>query len=1064
MIFTAGNLITLGIVLITLVLFRQLDKNNRSLDKVRKYGERLKEDLAAFVAEREAAVKDYAIELDVQQKAAKELLKRLVITEEDLAAKAQAVTRIDERISAYDASLAELMNMTARVQENLNRIKEESPFTESVMKRVMEAKTQLQSLEKNLADIEVRFERENSQALEKAEEEILAAIRSTVSDLQSTAETIERRVEDHRDAIVAIEKQRKETLQQDLAQVESVLKDALEQARTEADKLEDGAFVKLKEQALGRAKKFQETVEERLLHYQEATKNKILEIQDTTKNRILEVQGLVKTFKDEWKQDAAELESTLKQETADLEAKQKAYKEEWKKDVSELNSLALAQKEAWQKDLANALVEAKAVQEKVVAETEQLEATIHNKVDEITAQVDESIESLKQSLQNRVQALEQHTLEVESKTVERVDGRLKEYAAAQAVQFQRLETAADEVSRLEAELRSYMNDTEQRVLQDFALFEKESENRRSAVLASFESAVTQLKTEMANLETELNALKTRAYENVSEKLKLFEDDFFADLSKRSDEIDRRLAEWKAAMDSQLSQLEESGRNERAQLEQTYTEFFKTRLAEQSERFSSDLERLKIQTGALEEGIREQMEQADQSLQAFKEQLSKDLEEARNAAAAATKAEIGRHSLAMAELLKKDQRELETALKNLTDQMESKGQELSELVETQRKNLESWQAHFAQQLRDAESAVEEARKRARELAAESDERLAATRIAIQEAHQDAETFRNELFSRTEEQAKNLDGAIKEADRRIKEFVAQTKLFEKADELKLALERKIEDLHTDLDKLDQRRSEAAELEAQFIKIKRLEDEVNAKMTRFLSERHRIEVMEADFNRLIQTAQSVDEKLVQVTASDDTLQALQAQLRRLEDAVKDAEEKYQRLERKNQILDATNDGIDRNFQSLRDMENLLKQYNDEIAKLQSAIESVKPTIDSLSKDRDRALEAAEKIADVDKFMAELEDRIEQMQKAREWLARTETRLEELSKQAQEQVKIMGTLLKEEGKKGLSRDKGAPPIGVRETVVKLAHQGWTVDEIARTVKLSRGEVELILEISPKG
>lgn len=1009
MIFTAGNLITLGIVLITLVLFRQLDKNNRSLDKVRKYGERLKEDLAAFVAEREAAVKDYAIELDVQQKAAKELLKRLVITEEDLAAKAQAVTRIDERISAYDASLAELMNMTARVQENLNRIKEESPFTESVLKRVMEAKTQLQTLEKNLADIEVSFERQNAQALERAEEEVLAAIRSTVSDLQNTAETIERRVEDHRDAIVAIEKQRKETLQRDLAQVDAVLKDALEQARTEADRLEDAAFVKLKEQALERARKFQSTVEERLLQFQEATKNKLLEIQDTTKNKILEVQGLVKTFKDEWKQDAA-----------DLEAKQKAYKEEWKKDISELNNLAKAQQEAWKQDISELNGLAKAQKE--------------------------------EWKKNLAEALAE------------VDGRLKEYAAAQAVQFQRLESAADEVSRLEAELRSYMNETEQRVRQDFALFEKESESRRAGVLASFESAVTQLKTEMANLETELNALKTRAYENVSEKLKLFEDDFFADLSKRSDEIDRRLAEWKAAMDSQLSQLEESGRNERAQLEQTYTELFKTRLAEQSERFSSDLERLKIQTGAFEEGIREQMEQADQSLQAFKEQLAKDLEEARNAAAAATKAEIGRHSLAMAELLKKDQRELETALKTLTDQVENKGQELAELVEAQRKNLDSWQARFTQQLRDAESAVEEARKRARELAAESDERLAAARSAIQEAHQDAETFRNELFSRTEEQAKNLDGAIKEADRRIKEFVAQTKLFEKADELKLALERKIEDLHADLDKLDQRRSEAAELEAQFIKIKRLEDEVNAKMTRFLSERHRIEVMEADFNRLIQTAQSVDEKLVQVTASDDTLQALQAQLRRLEDAVKDAEEKYQRLEKKNQILDATNDGIDRNFQSLRDMETALKQSYDEIKKLQSAMDSVKPAIDSLSKDRDRALEAAEKIADVDKFMAELEARIEQMQKAREWLARTETRLEELSKQAQEQVKLMGTLLKEEGKKGLSKDKGAPPIGVRETVVKLAHQGWTVDEIARTVKLSRGEVELILEISPKG
>lgn len=1042
MIFTAGNLITLGIVLIALVLFRQLDKNNRSLDKVRKYGDKLKEDLAAFVAEREAAVKDYAVELDVQQKAAKELLKRLVITEEDLAAKAAAVTKIDERISAYDASLEELMRMTALVQENLNRIKEESPFTETVLKRVMDAKNQLQGLEKHLADIETTFERQNAQALERAEEEVLAAIRSTVSDLQATAETIERRVEEHRDVIVAVEKQRKETLHQDLVQVQTVLKDALEKARSEADKLEDATFVKLKEQAVERARKFQATVEERLLQFQDATKAK-----------VLEVQGLVKAFKDEWKQDAA-----------DLEAKQRAYKEEWKKDVGELNSLAKSQKEEWKKDLAEALAEAKVIQERITQQTELAAADLQKKITDIASQTDAGLKTVSQTMQQKLKELEQKVLETETKTIESVDGRLKEYSAAQAVQFQRLENAADEVSRLEAELRSYMNETEQRVLQAFALFEKESENRRSTVLASFAETVQQLKKEMADLENELSALKTRAYENVSEKLKLFEDDFFADLAKRSEEIDSRLAEWKASMDSQLLRLEEAGRNEREQLEQTYTELFKSKLTEQSERFSSDLERLKIQTGAFEEGIREQMEQADQSLQAFKEQLSKDLEEARNAAAAATKAEIGRHALAMAELLKKDQRELETALKNLTDQVESRGQEITDVVESQRKSLETWQARFTQQLRETESALEETRKRGRELAAESDERLAATRIAIQEAHQDAENFRNELFTRTEEQAKNLDMAIKEADRRIKEFIAQTKLFEKTEELKTALERKIEDLRSDLDSLDQRRSEAAELEAQFIKIKRLEDEVNAKMTRFLSERHRIEVMEADFKRLIQTAQAVDEKLVQVTASDDTLQALQAQLRRLEDAVKDGEEKYQRLERKNQILDATNDGIDRNFQALQSMETALKRYNEELLKLQQSLESIKPAIDTLSKDRDRALEAAEKVSDVDKFMAELEERIAQMQKAREWLARTETRLEELSKQAQEQVKIMGTLLKEEGKKGLSKDRGAPPIGVRETVVKLAHQGWTVDEIARTVKISKGEVELILEVSPKG
>jgi DNA-directed RNA polymerase specialized sigma24 family protein len=37
------------------------------------------------------------------------------------------------------------------------------------------------------------------------------------------------------------------------------------------------------------------------------------------------------------------------------------------------------------------------------------------------------------------------------------------------------------------------------------------------------------------------------------------------------------------------------------------------------------------------------------------------------------------------------------------------------------------------------------------------------------------------------------------------------------------------------------------------------------------------------------------------------------------------------------------------------------------------------------------------------------------------------------------------------------------RETVVKLSHQGWSVVEISRVTQLSRGEVELILELAPK-
>ncbi|MDR2535066.1 MAG: hypothetical protein LBD29_03430, partial [Treponema sp.] len=176
--FTIGNVLTLGIVGVVLFLYRQFDRHSQSMNKVQKYAAQLKEELTEFVAEKEGAVKDYAISLDVQQKAAKELMRRLQITDEELSTKAAAVARIDERLNAYDASLEELVKMSVRVQENLNRIREESAFVEKVNKRIADSKEKFEAVEQGLAEVERHFETENAAALEKIAQQVMEAVKA----------------------------------------------------------------------------------------------------------------------------------------------------------------------------------------------------------------------------------------------------------------------------------------------------------------------------------------------------------------------------------------------------------------------------------------------------------------------------------------------------------------------------------------------------------------------------------------------------------------------------------------------------------------------------------------------------------------------------------------------------------------------------------------------------------------------------------------------------------------------------------------------------------------------
>jgi DNA repair exonuclease SbcCD ATPase subunit len=255
------------------------------------------------------------------------------------------------------------------------------------------------------------------------------------------------------------------------------------------------------------------------------------------------------------------------------------------------------------------------------------------------------------------------------------------------------------------------------------------------------------------------------------------------------------------------------------------------------------------------------------------------------------------------------------------------------------------------------------------------------------------------------------------------------------------------------------ELSNVENQFAKIKRMEDEVNAKMSRFLAEQHRIEIMEDDFKKLLATSRSVEEKLSSLTENNDVLQEMQLKFRKLSDAIAETEEKYQRIEKKNQILDATNEGIDKNFKSLQDSEKTAGQFITTVEHLSIELTELKNAIDNLTRENSKAVETAEKLSSLDVQLSEIEKRIADMQKARQWLADLETRMNDVNREAHSQVKLAGELIKKENSRSSFTEMGAPSATVREDVIALKRKGWTIDEISRSLKLSKGVVELILE-----
>ena len=938
--FDISNFITLGIVILILIVYRQIDRGSRNLKLLRDYSEKLKKELNSYVQEQEKAVKDYGVSLNVERDSARELMRQLQLTEEEMSRKAQSLSRIDTQLKTYESSLSDLDKMTAKVQENMMRIRDESSFVETASKKISDAKSRIDELEKDLDTISQRFNTENEEALNRTVSDIIAEVSTTVSGLSSTAEDIERQVNNHRLEISRIEESRAENMNRDLAAVNKILATVVEEAGKRADVIEEAALARLREQAEERIQKVKSLEEERLRTYHESAKNRVQEVQD-----------LIKNLREEWRA-----------ERTAWEVKDKTWQEEYRMRISELSTL-----------LVNS----------------------EKRMDDLMPRAENILSSQEKEIERAVEDMKQKALEISG-------DKLQEYRSVQELEFKRLESLTEDSRNLDFELRQNMKEMMSQIQGEFSLFKQELSEMQKTETNRFRVSFNSLKEELSTLGSDLEQIRSTARENVTEKVSIFEDEFISDMNKRTSEINRRFIEWQEDLESRLTAVGKEAQSARAELEQSIYEDMQKNLSSQSERMTSDLEHLKKGVSDLEEGIREQMSSIDESVVQFREQFSLGISEARKEAELIINTELSRHSVTSTENIRLYHKDIDEE----KEKLEQKVKELDDTVENVRRRF------------------------------------------------------NEFYSDTDSKITLVRSSVDDSEKHIRDLMGQTN---KVEEIRRDIEKRIEDLRSDIDKLDQRRAEAAQLENEFLKIRRLEDDVNAKMTRFLSEKRRIESMEADFNRLLNISREVEEKLKHVTASDDTLQEIQLQIRKMEDALGSAEDKYQRMERKSQILENTSEGIDRNFRVLQESEKLTTRIGDNIERYSQDMDKIKNSIDTLARESEKANDAADKIEALDKALLEIEDRIKSMQRARQWIADAEKRLDDLNKETQIQVRVINEVLKDSSPRGKEKDQGSTLTlqQKKENIVTLTRMGWSKEQIAKNLKISISEVELTLEMA---
>ncbi len=1109
--FNTADIIVLAIVAIVLFLYRQLDKNNRSLEKVRKYADKVRLDLDKLTKEKKTEIHDLNIDIELQEKTNREILKRIQSANSEALQRSEELDTLRTQLDKASGRLSDLDELTRNVDENLQRIRKESEYVDSVGLRLNDLIKRTEELKGGMGELVGAFKKKNAASIDELKSafsgEMTVEYRRFAEEFQGLQEKLDSfqssvtRLVEQRDRLAS---EKMQDFTEQLAAVENDYNVRIEKTSQEALALESDVFAELKE-LLGNHK---DTLQRDWDRTSCDLSAKMENTSDNLEDRMTSLQEEMDKMASHLSQTTGEQDHVLSSMKEELEVMLQAF-------TTSRTSMSRVKEEVDQ--------ELERMESRLTAHKTDVETRLTDFSETFTGRIEETAESL------------------QLESLKAIEKKLKEYESGFFPRFNRLEQFMADMDELEGSLRQTMDEVQTGVLEDFSQFDRRMQDLRSDEEKETEERADKLRQAMKELEQGLDDLKSRAYDNVSEQLQVFEDDFFADLKKRDNTLQSSLKEWQDNLNIQIGEMADQQNRDRDEVERTYTAEMNKRLGEVQSRVYQQLEKFQGQVEGFREALDSGMAEGTGMMRQYHENLSGEIGKLQDESMSYMTGILEKMKTHLQDRLDKTRSDFGQNMDSLFVELEQNRKDFHSQNEAVQSDVTAWQNRVLQQIRDQEADITEQygnfkdkvaeqiqevqddfksqkeelilstneeradlkqdlasmgekvyqlqndlkdktsqtlekfnsdynlfilefQKKMRDSQNDAELKIREMRQGVNDAREKMEAFQKKLFTRIEDDSRHLTENLEEINRKQQDFIAQTHVFEKADQLKESLTRDLMSLKTEIQRVEGNMDRLQEYQDGFVRVQDQYREVLEQINRFMDEKQKVDELEEKISRMVSLSKSVDLKLDQVTSFHDMLQQYQTRVKELEDQHHAIDARFARIESKAKMVDHTAESVDRYTVVLNNMEQTLSEMKSEIDPLAARMEGVESKDRILMANRELTDEIYDRISSLTAVLDELDERTEKIDKARDWIARTETRMDGVVKQAQDQVKLIGRLAERDGRPETARSGGSPDMDTRETVLRLARLQWKTEDIARTLKLSRGEVELILEITPKG
>jgi DNA repair exonuclease SbcCD ATPase subunit len=1092
--------VTVFISLVLILLFRRLDKRTINFNKFKKYAEKLSEDFDLFLQTKRQELKGQMDKLESVVGRAQNLLDGIEVAADNLDKSGARLQSERVELENVKRELEKLKVLKGEIGEEVAKLGKSLPSLKGISKRVDKITLDIAENEKALRNasaiiptIEKRVQERSDKALEElstvlAEEargRMGAVIDEYRQNLEMLSQTENRELETFKresqsvmirvregvtsftDAIQNLGDRVKGIEEGRLLAVErsiNELDDLVTEARGKIDTVGGEAVKTFLERAEEAYKKYTGLLEQN----RESLRTDIFQRIETQAKDLssyvtkLEgrVQSLLTSIKDETDKYGEELSLNAKAHESEAEMLKERVVAEINEEanrnlllikpiVTEMNEKLLTYK----KEFA-------ALYNGVKSQLQAQENEFRGRIESFGSEVENRKQSLLESLQTPVKEMR-----VQLNTVsEQIERNVGEAAVSVRDRFVgRLREYEERIHALEGRIGDLKNiaDTGQEMI----------EQRIDSV---FQNYRPEIEAKIVSLKEETEEIYSQERERIAQRIAAIIDDTDSALEEREKNInqyvgsvDERLQKTVDKLGSQEERLMENVNRVRIEARQELVRELENLKSLFNEEKDRSLQRFKVDLT----GIQEKIEEVGGRVDGIGSTVEKKIHEAMKNVDVQVK-------------------EIETSYLNTGDEMKERLQSslgrINGEVEEMRHRVDGMKEKVVGDVTDALSSfrsdMEKQIEGSRELIYEKGRELqelvnslaAGAKAELESSHEEAQKTLKGFEEEVAEVQERIEKRVGDIEQRISSFEKESTVLKRSIRFKEKVEEDIERFSDIMMQLKEDKKDILSMKKLIDNLKRDEGDISAKVRQLKSEKKLVQDIARNAEQAIGLITVVDEKIKLIEGERELLERIESGMKDIDSRFGDLREKADTLSSREKDIEVSIDTIAKTKDFISSLEQRaqllqtnLKELRDREEDLKNKISLIDEKTGSILNYEGRIDEVLSRFKEMDSFVADIEQRGKQLQNTREWLARTESRLTNLTKDAERLVGDLQGMGQPAGGGGGVGTKDGPTLLSREseskvkTVLTLFEQKWTIPEICKVTKMSRGEVELILELN---